>query len=88
MHKEQGAKGREQNCRAGASPADLWNGKRERLPYKLVIRAESRDQTEIQVRDREAQSLTREARALAEIASDLKRDLRSAFIACGSPGTN
>ena len=22
------------NCRAGASPADPWNGKRERLPYK------------------------------------------------------
>ena len=29
---------REQNCRAGASPADLWNSKRERLPYKSVIR--------------------------------------------------
>ena len=29
---------REQNCRAGASPADPWNGKRERLPYKSVIR--------------------------------------------------
>ena len=23
------------NCRAGASPADPWNGKRERLPYKI-----------------------------------------------------
>src|SRR5438067_11488395 len=33
----QGAWGREQNCRAGASLADLWNGKRERLPYKSVI---------------------------------------------------
>jgi hypothetical protein len=26
-----------QNCRAGASPADPSNGKRERLPYKSVI---------------------------------------------------
>src|SRR4029077_14238485 len=26
------------NCRAGASPADPSNGKRERLPYKSVIR--------------------------------------------------
>jgi len=26
-----------QHCRAGASPADPWNGKRERLPYKSVI---------------------------------------------------
>ena len=32
---------REQNCRAGASPADLWNGKRERLPYKSVIGRET-----------------------------------------------
>jgi len=25
------------NCRAGASPADPSNGKRERLPYKSVV---------------------------------------------------
>src|SRR6476646_5455465 len=28
------------NCRAGASPADPSNGKRERLPYKSVIRGQ------------------------------------------------
>ena len=36
--REHGAESKEQNCRAGASRADPWNGKRERLPYKSVIR--------------------------------------------------
>ena len=41
----QGAWGREQNCRAGASPADPSNGKRERLPYKSVIGREADHET-------------------------------------------
>ena len=50
------------NCRAGASPADPSNGKRERLPYKSVVgvrrsedtsseqRARSREQGDAQPR--------------------------------------
>ena len=33
------------NCRAGASPADPWNGKRERLPYKSVVRGQILEDT-------------------------------------------
>ena len=53
------------NCRAGASPADPSNGKRERLPYKSVIgdrRSEARhgewsrrDASEIDGQSREAE---------------------------------
>src|SRR5205814_718637 len=43
------------DCRAGASPADPSNGKRERLPYKSVVESEVSDQTS----DRVKASLTR-----------------------------
>ena len=32
------------NCRAGASPADPSNGKRERLPYKSVVESDGKGQ--------------------------------------------
>jgi hypothetical protein len=44
------------DCRAGASPADPSNGKRERLPYKSVVESEvppSREATARQAEIRE-----------------------------------
>ena len=43
------------DCRAGASPADPSNGKRDRLPCKSVVESEVSDQTS----DRVKASLTR-----------------------------
>src|SRR2546423_12940868 len=49
------ANGYAYDCRAGASPADPSNGKRERLHYKSVVESEVSDQTS----DRVKASLTR-----------------------------
>src|SRR6266550_6932855 len=57
------------DCRAGASPADPSNGKRERLPYKSVVESEVSDQTS----DRVKASLTRRSQRSDRVKASLTR---------------